>query len=292
MGRSRVRRVGVTEYGSGGAAPLPHTPKHPYLRLVGWLILAISFVAAAWLLTRAFLGGRDATWARIQETGVWRVGMDPSFPPFENLDGTTQRPVGLDVDLAGAIAARWGVRVEIVGLGFDELVDAVAAHRVDSALSALPVIEYRTKEVSFSTPYVEAGVLLAVPTGSSITGKADLAGRRLAAEWGSTGDAQARVLQQEFDGNLELVLRESPDAAMEAVLNGQADAVAVDAVSLALSDQGKSTLAPVGGPLLSDPYVIVSPANAPKLLAAINDALAALEADGTLPKIRARWLGR
>jgi polar amino acid transport system substrate-binding protein len=218
--------------------------------------------------------------------------MDPSFPPFENLDGTTQQPVGLDVDLANAIAARWGVRVEIVGVGFDQLVDAAAAHRVDSALSALPIFEYRTKEVSFSTPYVEAGVLLAVPIGSPIKGKADLAGRRLATEWGSTGDAQARALQQEIDGNFELVLRESPDAAMEAVLNGQADAAAVDAVSLALFDQGKGALMPAGEPLLSDPYVIVVPVGAPKLLAAINDSLAAMEADGTLTQIRARWLGR
>jgi polar amino acid transport system substrate-binding protein len=133
------------------------------------LALAVLLIGAVGLATRTVLANRDPTWERIRQSGVWRVGMDPSFPPCESLDGTTQQPVGLDVDLANAIAARWGVRAEIVGVGFDELLDAVTAHRVDSALSALPVVEYRAREVSFSAPYVEAGVLLGAPRDSAIT---------------------------------------------------------------------------------------------------------------------------
>jgi ABC-type amino acid transport substrate-binding protein len=259
-------------------------------RAVFWLILAVLLVTAAGLVTQAVLAGRDPTWERIRQDGVWRVGMDPSFPPFENLDGTTQKPVGLDVDLANAIAGRMGVRAEIVGVGFDELVDAVTAHRVDSAISALPVLEHRTREVSFSAPYVEAGILLVAPQENAITKPANLAGRRLAAEWGSAGDAQARALKRELGGNLTLVLRESPDLALQAVLAGEADAAAVDAVSLALFDAGKGDLIVIGEPLQSDPYVIAVPVNAPKLLGAINEALAVLEADGTLAAIKARWL--
>jgi polar amino acid transport system substrate-binding protein len=218
--------------------------------------------------------------------------MDPSFPPFEVLDPGTRNPVGLDVDLINAIAARWGVKAEVVGVGFDELVDAVTARRVDTAISALPVFDYRAKEVAFSAPYVEAGVVLVVPSDSPIQGRADLAGRHLAAEWGSSGDAQARILQRDLEGNLQLVLRESADAALGAVLSGEADAAAVDAISLALFDKGRGRLMPIGEPLRSDPYVAIVPIDAPKLLAAINEALAALEADGTLSQIRARWLDR
>ena len=74
------------------------------------------------------------------------------------------------------------------------------------------------------------------------------------------------------------------------MLDGEADAAAIDAVSLALFDAGKGDLIAIGEPLQSDPYVIVVPVNAPKLLDAINETLAALEADGTLAAIRARWL--
>jgi ABC-type amino acid transport substrate-binding protein len=256
-----------------------------------WFWLALGLVLAALVAGALLWLRRDATSARIRESGVWRVGMDPSFPPFESIDPSTGRPVGLDVDLVNAIAGRWGVRAEIVSLGFDELVDAVAARRVDSAVSALPMFEWRTQEVSFSAPYIEAGVVLAVPPGSTIGGPEDLAGRRVAAEWGSEGDAQARELQRRLEGRLELVLRESAVAAMEAVAGSQADAAVTDAVSLALFNKDGGDLVAVGQPLRSDPYVVVVPKGAPLLLADVNQALAAMEADGTLAALRAKWLG-
>ncbi len=286
--RSAGRKARGDERKQGrGRFPFPATPAG---RLAALVIAAALLVTAGVLLGRRVLAGRDATWARIQRTGVWRVGMDPSFPPFESPDPASGRPVGLDVDLAEAIAARWGVRAEIVSLGFDELMDAVAAHRVDSAISALPVIPYRTQEVWFSPPYVEAGIVLAVPRGSAIRGPADLAGRRVAAEWGSQGDVEARALQTQLEGNLELVLAESSDAALAVVAAGDADAAIVDAISLALARRAGSELVATGEPLRSDPYVVVAPADAPRLRSAVADALAALAADGTLADLRARWL--
>lgn len=255
-----------------------------------WLLLTVALLGAIWLVGRTLFGGRDPTWTRIQETGVWRVGMDPSFPPFENIDPATGQPVGFDVDLAQAIAAQWEVRAEFVGVGFDQLIDVVAAHRVDSAISALPIIDYRAKDVAFSAPYVEAGVILAVPSGSAIAGPDDLAGRRVAVEWGSAGDAQARAVQRESGGNVELVLRESVDAALGAVIAGDADAAIVDAVSLALFNRAGHDLIIVGESLQPAPYVVVVPVDAPDLLGAVNAALAALAADGTLATLKARWL--
>jgi ABC-type amino acid transport substrate-binding protein len=256
-----------------------------------WFWLVLAFVMTAAFAGVLLWARRDATSARIRESGVWRVGMDPSFPPFESIDPDTGKPVGLDVDLVDAIAARWGIRAEIVSLGFDELVDAVAARRVDSAASALPVFEWRTEEVAFSVPYINAGVVLAVPPGSSIRGPDDLAGKRVAAEWGSEGDAQARELQRRLEGNLELVLRESSDAAMEAVTGGEADAAVTDAISLALYERSGGELIAVGQPLRNDPYVIVVPKGAPVLLDDLNRTLVAMDADGTLAALRAKWLG-
>lgn len=254
-----------------------------------WALAAMVLVLA--VSGFVMLGRRDVTAARIRQSGVWRVGMDPSFPPFESLDPATGQPVGLDVDLVNAIAGRWDVRAEIVGVGFDELVDAVAAHRVDSAVSALPVFDWRTKEVSFSSPYVEAGVVLAVRPESPLRAPDDLAGKRVAAEWGSQGDAQARELQKRLGGGLELVLRDSPDAALMAVEQGEADAAIADAISLALFNRDGGNLVTVGAPLVSDPYVVVVPAGARLLLGDVNKALEAMSADGTLATLRRRWLG-
>ncbi len=253
---------------------------------IGLSVVLLLVVAV--LLLRFGVVGRDPVWARIQERGVWRVGMDPSFPPFE-FPAPDGRPVGLDVDLAEAIAATWGVRVEIVGVGFDELLDAVHAHRVDSALSALPVVPHRTRDVSFSAPYVEAGLMLVVAVTGDLQRLEELRGRRLAVEWGSNADAEARALARRWEGELALVLRDSVPAALDALLAGEADAALVDAVSLALYGH-RDQLRTVGPPVVSDPYVVVVPADAPQLLQAVNRALEQLRNDGTLAEIEGRWL--
>ena len=249
-------------------------------------VLALLLVAGlvAFLVLRS---GRDATMDQVLRSHTLRVAMDPSFPPFENLDANG-KAAGFDVDLARAIAARLGVQCDIVPMGFDQILDAVSAGQVDAAVSAMNVVDYRTKEVSFSSPYVEAGLVLAAPPGSPIKSTAELAGRRLVAEWGSSGDAEARALQKQLEGKVNLVLRESGQAALDAAVAGQADAVIVDAVTLALYHGGK--LEQVGPPLHSDPYVVVVPARSPRLLEAINTALAGLDADGTLAALRAKWL--
>ncbi|MDQ1300909.1 MAG: hypothetical protein QG637_830, partial [Chloroflexota bacterium] len=117
-----------------------------------------------------------------------------------------------------------------------------------------------------------------------------LTGQRLAAEWGSEGDALARALRTQAQGSLQLALRDSTDSALGAVVAGEADAAIVDAVSLALFNRGGRRLAAVGPPLRSDPYAIVVPADAPDLLSHLNETLAALRADGALDQIKARWL--
>jgi polar amino acid transport system substrate-binding protein len=216
--------------------------------------------------------------------------MDASFPPFQALD-EAGRPVGFDVDLARAIAAQWGVEAQIEGLGFDGLVDAVYAGRIDSAISALPYQPERTQDVAFSDAYFEAGLVLVTPAGSDVVASVnDLTGRRLAVEWGSEGDVQARLLRRRFP-NLALAPLDTPQAALLAVAEGQADAALVDHISalqFTASDQRLSISPQV---VVSDPYVIVLPRKAPELQAQVAQALRALQADGTLDALEARWFG-
>jgi polar amino acid transport system substrate-binding protein len=263
----------------------------PRARLAVAALLIAMLVAGGWLLARSLLGGRDATWERIRQTGVWRIGMDPSFPPFEMTDPISGRPAGFDAALAQAIADRWGARAEFIAIGFDQLVDAVAAHRVDSALSALPKLEHRAREVAFSAPYVEAGIVIAAPAAANIRRPEDLAGRRVAVEWGSEGDAEARALNRRLAQPLALALRDSAESALAAVSAGEADAALVDAISLGQHRLRGGALRPVGEPLRSAPYVLYVPVDAPALLGAVNEALAALREDGTLAALEREWLG-
>ena len=158
------------------------------------------------------------------------MAMDASFPPFEDLNEAGQ-PVGFDVDLAQAIAARWGVQVQIEGIGFDGLVDAVQASRVDTAISALPYQPQLTQDVAFSQPYFEAGLVLVASAGNeTVQTVDDLAGRRLAVEWGSEGDVQARALRRRYP-DLQILPNETAQDALQAVADGSADAALVDRIS-------------------------------------------------------------
>lgn len=216
------------------------------------LILLLSW------LWRAYAPGHDRVWEDIRGSGQWRVAIDPSFPPFELLDAAGQ-PTGFDAELAQAIAARWGVTVTFEAMGFDGLVDAVYAGRVQGAISALPYQPERTQDVAFSVPYFEAGLVLVLPAqGGAVQSLDDLAGKRLAVEWGSEGDVQARSLRRRFT-DLLLLPQETPQDALLAVAEGRADAALTDRVSAlqVAAGDGRIRLAPQV--VVSDPYVVVLP---------------------------------
>lgn len=252
-------------------------------------VVAVVVVATALLVWRTAIQTEDRFWERIQESGRWRIGMDPSFPPFEDLDDDG-KPVGFDVDLAQAIAARWNVQAQIEGIGFDGLVDAVWASKVDSAISAMPLQPQFSEDVAFSRPYFEAGLVVVTAENFQAGSIDELHGKRIAVEWGSEGDLQARVLRRRFP-DLQILPKETPQAALEALLAGEADVALVDNISaLEFAGQGNSIrIEP--DVVVSDPYVIVMPRKAPFLQERVAEALAALEADGTLEALTEKWFG-
>ncbi len=105
----------------------------------------------------------DATWIRIQKEGVLRIGIDPSFPPFEADDGKGNLS-GFDIALAAILAQKWNVGVQYVYTGFDGLYDALMGNQFDIVLSALSYNPQKTEDVSFSHSYFNGGPLLVVRT--------------------------------------------------------------------------------------------------------------------------------
>ena len=231
---------------------------------------------------------RDLTWQRIQDRGVWRVGMDPSFPPFETLD-EDGKPVGLDVDLAKAIAATWQVELEIEAIGFDSLLDALKAGKIDSVVSAYPYDGRLTRDFIFSVPYFDAGLRLVVREGSLIQDVSDLSEKRVAVEWGSMGDMVGRRLERNGTA-LVLMAFETPQEAIEALrTRADIDALLVDNVTLREAQGSGANLIAVGQPLEGNPYVVVLPARANDLERQVAKALATLREDGTMTALEDRW---
>ncbi len=259
---------------------------------IGALVAFICALIALLFARPGFIFQReDATWLALQERGVLRVGLDPSFPPFEALDAAGA-PVGFDVDLAAAFAQRWGVDVELVALGYDSLLDAIRTAQVDMVISALPFDERLTEDVHFSSPYFDAGMRLATRGDSAIAAVDDLAGKRVAVEWGSAGDMIARRLQREDRLNLTIVPFDTPQEAVAAAVDDpQIDALLIDQVSLRLAQGDGAPLVSVGPPIESNPYVIASPLRAHRLAAEIETALAQMQTEGALTALENRWFG-
>lgn len=264
-----------------------------------WVALCLLAAMLLWLLMPenvARLFRRDLTWQSIQNNGVWRVGMDPSFPPFEWLDEQGQ-PTGYDVELANRIAAQWGVEVELVAIGFDSLGDALRAGRIDSVISAFPYDERLTRDIAYSRPYFDGGIVLATHRDQPIATIDGLQGQRVAVEWGSMGDMVGRRLQR--NGlSVELVQFDAPDAAIDALIHSQGTstqtvaALLIDHVTLRVAQVQGAPLLTVGEVFESNPYVIAMPIQAYELQAAVAQALTTLQTDGTLAALEATWFGR
>lgn len=230
----------------------------------------------------------DETWARVQSSGVLRVGMDAAYPPFEtDVEGTLQ---GYDIDLADEIGRRLGVRVEFVNVSFDGLYDALAAGRCDVLISALPYERQRTKDVLYTGGYFNAGQVLLVRAGSTVTEVGDLAGRAVAVEMGSQAHQEALRLRQQQGIDLAIKPQESGDAALARVVAGEADAAILDAIAAraAVRQDGQWLLC--GDPLTDDSFVIATRNDSPELFAHIDEALDTLRGAGWLDELAERWL--
>jgi len=220
--------------------------------------------------------------------GELRVGVDASFPPFAVDPGDGQL-IGLDIDLARAVADRLGAPVRFINMGYDGLYDSLRADQADALFSALRIDPLRLHEARYTTPYFDAGQVLVRPPGAGIDSLQDMDGRRLAVEFGTEGDLEARRWQRRLHV-LDILTYETAAAALDAVRAGEADAALVDAVSARLWLRDHDGLSRAPDQITSDPYAVAVQVENVRLWEAINAALAALAEDGTLERIIARWL--
>lgn len=220
----------------------------------------------------------------IQERGVLRVALDPTYPPFDTLvDG---KPAGYDVELANAIAADLGVRAEFHTLALDTLYDALASEQVDVLISALPFVYERQKEVRYSVPYYQSGQVLVVSSGNTAIHTAkDLSGRHVAVELGSNADTEARRISREITPTLSLQSTfHSAEEALQAVASNDSEAAISDNLSAqTFIAAHPGLLAIVDPPLTNDPYVIAMPVKAGALADRINATIERLRAANLLP---------
>lgn len=226
---------------------------------------------------------------RIQAAGVLRVALDPSFPPFEfvNGDGTV---AGLDVDLARAIATRLGVDVQFVTTGYDALYDALTAGRADIIISALYPDPARMQTFTFSPSYFNAGAVLLVPDDSSITGVNDLGGKQVAVVFGT----EAHMLASRWTTTMKTPPVVLPGDSAETIISVLAarrvDAVVVDNVTAQMSLTQTPGLRVLLPPVTDEPYAVAARKEDQRLIEVIGAAIGEMQANGQLEALIRRWM--
>ena len=238
------------------------------------LVLALVMVAAC--LT-ACGGAKGATLKDVQKAGKLTIATSPDFPPFESLEGDAV--VGIEPDIMKLICDKLGVEVEFVQMDFDSVLIGIQAAKYDCAMSGITVTPAREKNMLFTDPYYNAAQVIVVPEGSAITGKADLAGKVVSVQTGTTAESGCQ------DESIEVQAFAANADAKAALTTGKVDAWVVDNLTaIQMVEEGEG-LVILEEKMTEEPYAFAFAMGSEDLVAAINDALAELIADGTVESI-------
>ena len=218
--------------------------------------------------------------------GTITVATSPDFPPFDNLDGEAY--VGFDMVIMNAVAAELGLQVKYTTVNFDAIITAVAAGApADMAPSGITISEERKQEVDFTSPYYSSNLAIIVTGDSSFKSAADLEGKKIGSQSGTTGQAWA---EENIKGLESITFTTVPDG-LNALKAGKVDAFVTDLpVAQNMVASSFSDCKIIQEIATGDEFgFAVNKAN-PELTAAISAALATLEQNGTLDKLETKWL--
>jgi ABC-type amino acid transport substrate-binding protein len=256
-----------------------------------WLLLGLYcwLLAAKSIRNTWFTRPSDPTWDQIQRSGVLRVGMDATYPPFGLQDATGDFS-GYDVDLVEELARRWGLRAEFVNISFDGLYDALLTGKCDVLVSALPYDETLTEDVLYAPSYFNAGLLLALPEDDRRTQSVNsLGNKKVGVALGTSAHLEARRLVEEARIPLEIVTFSSALDALLALHAQEVDAVIGDSVSVYAFAHEPGGIRYLKRFLSDEQYVMAMRPGSGYLWKRIADELARMKKDGFLLGLQERW---
>ena len=220
-----------------------------------------------------------------KEDNVLTMGTNAAFPPYEFVDDDGNI-VGIDAEIAAAIAEKLGMELEIKDMEFDSLITACAGGSVDVVLAGMTVTDERKESVNFSDSYATGIQVIIVKEDSEIATVDDLEGKTIGVQAGTTGDIYCTD-----DYGQDYVKQYNNGAlAVAALNNDQVDCVIIDnepAKNFVAANEGLKIL---DTEYVTEDYAIAIAKENTELLEKINTAMAELKADGTIDKIVNKYI--
>lgn len=227
--------------------------------------------------------GADEGYKLVKE-GTLTMATNAYFPPYEYYDG--QDIIGIDADIAKAIADKMGLELKVEDMEFDSIITAVSTGKADLGLAGMTVTPDRQKNVDFSDSYATGIQSVIVKEDSTITKIDDLQGKKIGVQLSTTGDIYAT---DDFGKDSVVQYNKGNDAVM-ALTQGQVDAVIIDNEPAKSYVEANKGLKILDTEYATENYAACISKDNAGLTKAVNKALAELKADGTLQKIVDKYI--
>jgi len=241
------------------------------MKKVVTILVVIALCAA---LFAGCSSGPD-TLKSVKDAGKLVMLTNAAFPPYEYL-GSDNKPAGVDVDIAQAIADQIGVELEVVDMDFDGLIPALTGGKGDMIAAGLTVTDERKESVDFSDTYADATQLIIISADNTDIASVDaLNGKNIGVQLGTTGDIYA----SDIEGATVSQYKSGLEAAMD-LKNGKLDAVILDqlpAQNIVASNEG---LKVIDEPFKDEQYAIAVKKGDEAFLKVINEVIKKLQDEG------------
>ena len=219
------------------------------------------------------------------------VGLDDNFPPMGFRDEKNEL-VGFDIDMAKEVAKRANIEVQFKPIDWNAKEAELLGKRVDALWNGLTILEERKEKILFSDPYMVNKQIIIVKAGSPIKTKADMAGKIVGAQEGSsavTAMAKDKELSDKFK---ETKLFGDNIAAMMDLEAGRLDVVVVDEVVgryyVTKKPDNYTVLADDFG---TEDYGVGFRKDDEATRNKVNDVLTEMKKDGKAAEIAQKWFG-
>lgn len=224
------------------------------------------------------------------------MATNASFAPYEYYaNGESGEIIGIDAEIAKAIADKLGMQLKIEDMAFNSIITSVMEGGVDFGMAGMTVTDERKEQVNFSNTYATGKQVVIVKDGSDIASPDDLKGKKIGVQLTTTGDIYATDdYGKDEDGSLNgnVVEYNTGNEAVLALIGGDVDAVIIDnepAKSFVASN-ANANLKILETEYVYEEYAICVAKSNTELLTKLNTAIDELTEDGTIDKIISKYI--
>ncbi|HAJ96877.1 MAG TPA: amino acid ABC transporter substrate-binding protein [Ruminococcus sp.] len=230
----------------------------------------------------------DNSWEKVQKKGEFIMGLDSDFPPLGFTDDSG-KIVGFEVDLADEICKRLNISLVTHEIVWEEKEDDLSLGTIDCIWSGMSVTPERERTMCLSEPYMGNNIVFIVPADSEIHSVADVGGKTIGAQDGSTSE---ELLEKEYNSKVYITPLADNNELFRQLKLGLLDGVCVDSVVANYwnsNNGGNYTV--LNATEDSEKYAIGFRKADVSLRNKIQETMDSMIADGTFTGISMKWFG-